>query len=227
LTPTLIHLELRETHRLIPSRFPPVGILDVIASPEDLPLIFELEGWTNDRISAELGILPLLPAADWVVGQPHASVIMAAFCHPRPGGGRFHDEDRGAWYAALDLQTAIAETVHHRTLEFHEIGVFDARVQMRQYLADFDAAFHDIRADTAASQPFHAPDSYLESQALARDLRTAGSSGIAYRSVRRAGGTCLVCFRPHLIRNVQPAAHFEYTWAGSPVPTVRQIGAGS
>lgn len=223
MTPDLVHLALRNTHRLIPSRFPPVGIPDVIASPEDLPLILELEGWTNDRISAELGILPLIPAADWVVGEPHASVIMAAFCHPRPGGGRFHDEDRGAWYAALDLDTAIAEVVHHRTQEFREIGVFDARVQMRQYLADFDAPFHDIRGDTAANRPFHASDSYQASQALGRDLRAAGSNGVCYRSVRRPGGACLACFRPRLVRNVRPAAHFESTWAGSPVPIVRQV----
>ena len=45
----------------------------------------------------------------------------------------------------MDLDTAIAETVYHRTRELEEIGVFDARVEMRQYLADFDCELHVAR----------------------------------------------------------------------------------
>ena len=59
-TPTA-KVQWRESYRLIPSRFPPVGILDQISNPDDLEIITELEGWTNDRISNELGILFRLP----------------------------------------------------------------------------------------------------------------------------------------------------------------------
>ena len=69
---------------MIPSRYPSVGILDEIATPEDLAAIFELEGWTNDRISNELGILHTISPEEWVTAQPMATVIMGAFCHPRP-----------------------------------------------------------------------------------------------------------------------------------------------
>ena len=62
---------------------------------------------------------------------------MAAFCHPRPGGGRFSGPDRGAWYASLTLETAHAEVIYHRTAELAEIGVFETYVQERAYLADF------------------------------------------------------------------------------------------
>src|ERR1041385_3606904 len=113
------------TSRLVPSRYPAVGILDRVAAPEDLPFIFELESWTNDRISTELGILHRIPPEEWVTGRPMASVIMAAFCHPRIGGGRFNGEDRGAWYAGTALETAHAEAVFHRTKELAEIGVFE------------------------------------------------------------------------------------------------------
>lgn len=70
---------------------------------------------------------------------------MAAFCHPRPGGGRFNSENRGAWYAAFGLETAQAEVICHRTQELLEIGVLETLVEMRLYLADFDSAFHDVR----------------------------------------------------------------------------------
>src|ERR1041385_9248460 len=169
------------TSRLVPSRHPAVGILDRVAAPEDLPFIFELESWSNDRISAELGILHRIPREEWITGRPMASVIMAAFCHPRPGGGRSNGEDRGAWYAGTELETAHAEGIYHRGKELAEIGVTETRLEMRLYLADFRADFEDVRANKS----LHDPDSYTASQAFARELLARGGNGVLYRSVRR------------------------------------------
>lgn len=144
-------------------------------------MIIELESWTNDRVSAELGILHRIPREEWVVGRPLSTVVMAAFCHPSPGGGRFHDSDRGAWYASLTLAAAHAEVIFHRTAELAEIGIFETYVQERTYLADFRGRFHDIRAEITAYEQYHAPQSYTESQKLARELLHAGSNGIIYR----------------------------------------------
>jgi hypothetical protein len=221
--PPARRIRLLNTCRLVPSLYPVAGILDTIASPEDLPFIFELESWTNDRISTELGILHRLPPEEWVAGRPMASVIMAAFCHPRVGGGRFNSPERGAWYAATALNTAHAEVIYHRGLELAEIGVFETRIQMRLYLADFDAILHDVRANKPENLAFHDPVSYTASQALARDLLESGSNGIFYRSVRRPGGECLACFRPALVANVRPDAHFEYRWEGRHAPRIRRL----
>jgi hypothetical protein len=212
------------TCRLVPSRFPAVGILDRVAAPEDVPFVFELESWTNDRISTELGILHRIPREEWVTGRPMASVIMAAFCHPRPGGGRLNGEDRSAWYAGTDLETAQAETVYHRTKELAEIGVWETRMEMRLYLADFRSAFRDIRARTREHAKLHDPDSYAASQSFARELLMAGADGVLYRSMRRAGGECVACFRPKLVLNVRIGAHFEYRWEGRKMPAVRKLG---
>ncbi len=214
----LVRLRWKNTCRLIPSRFPSTGILDRVARPEDLPHIFELESWTNDRISSELGVLHRVPPEEWVTG-PQATVIMAAFCHPRPDGGRFNGADRGAWYTARRLDTAHAEIIYHRTRELAEVGVFETRVQMRLYLSDLSASFHDMRPDPRVRDP----DSYTESQKLARGLFDSGSNGIVYRSVRDAGGECVACFRPRLVGNVRPDAHFEYRWSGTSTPSVRQL----
>jgi RES domain len=221
--PPARRIRLLNTCRLVPSLYPVAGILDTIASPEDLPFIFELESWTNDRISTELGILHRLPPEEWVAGRPMASVIMAAFCHPRLGGGRFNSPERGAWYAATALNTAHAEVIYHRGLELAEIGVFETRIQMRLYLADFDAILHDVRANKPENLALHDPVSYTASQALARDLLESGSNGIFYRSVRRPGGECLACFRPALVANVRPDAHFEYRWEGRHAPRIRRL----
>jgi len=217
------HIRAADTCRLVPSRFPSTGILDQVAGPEDLPLVFELESWTNDRISTELGILNRIPREEWVTGRAMSSVVMAAYCHPRLGGGRFNTGERGAWYAGLDLDTAHAEVIYHRTRELAEIGVFQTQVQMRLYLANFDAPFHDVRAQTPETDPLHNPDSYAASQAFAVKLLAAGSNGIIYRSVRRPGATCIACLRPPLVKNVRARSHFEYRWDGGHSPAIRKL----
>jgi len=221
--PPLAEVRLKDSCRLVPSRFPSEGILDAVAEPGDLDAILELEAWTNDRISTELGILHRLPPSEWVVGRPMASVIMAAFCHPRPQGGRFNLPDRGAWYAATSLDAAHAEVVYHRWRELQEVGVAGARLQMRLYRADFRAAFHDVRPVVPENEPLHDRASYEASQALARELLNIESNGVLYRSVRHPGGECLACFRPALVKNVRAAAHFEYRFAGSPAPAIRRL----
>jgi RES domain len=223
--PPLVRLRRRVTHRLIASRYPSAGILDQVASPADLEAVFELEGWTNDRITTELGILLRIPRDEWALGTPLSSVVMAAFCHPRVGGGRFNDEARGAWYASFTLDTAHAEVAYHRGRELAEIGVTDARMEMREYAAETSGPFHDIRPDLHEYRPLYDPDSYAASQRFAVDLLAGGSNGIVYRSVRREGGTCVACFRPRLVAAVRVAGHFEYRWNGSGPPAIRRVNA--
>ena len=86
------------TYRLIASRFPPIGLFDTIATAADLEPVMELAGWTNDRLVAER--IARLPQTEWVYGRPNASIIMAAFLHVGPAGGRFNAPELGAWYAS-------------------------------------------------------------------------------------------------------------------------------
>jgi RES domain-containing protein len=208
--------------RLVPSRYPSVGLLDRVASPADLEAVFELEGWTNDRISAEIGLLRTIPREEWVTARPMASVIMAAYCHPRHGGGRFSSGDRGAWYCGRTIDTALTESIYHRTAELREVGAYDTRVQMRAYLADFNARFVDVRS-ARSPRGIYDPDSYAASQRFARTVLDDGGNGIVYRSVRHAGGECLACLRPALVRNVRAGGHYEFRWSGRPEPSVRKL----
>jgi hypothetical protein len=82
---------------------------------------------------------------------------------------------------------------------------------------------HDVRAGRRAYAKLHDPDDYSASQALASEFIRAGSNGVAYRSVRHAGGECLACFRPRLVRNVRLGAHFEYRFEGGPKPAIRTL----
>ena len=209
--------------RLVPSRYPVAGLLDRVAAPADIEVLFELESWTNDRISTALGLLQAIPREEWVTGRPMASVVMAAFCHPREGGGRFSSGDRGAWYAGRTLDTAMAESIYHRTEELREVGGFETRVQMRVYLADFSARFHDVRAARPVYAPLYDPRSYDRSQLFGRELLEHGANGIVFRSVRDPGGECMACFRPALVGNVRAGGHYELRWGGTPAPDVRKL----
>jgi hypothetical protein len=223
--PGLARFSWRDTHRLVAAHYPPTGILDILASPEDLPALLELEGWTDDRIAHDLGLLPRLPREEWVTGAPHAHVVMAAFCHPAPGGARFSDQARGAWYAARELETSHAESIHRRRQALAEIGAFETVMHLRLWMADFDGEFHDLTPSRRKYAPYYDPSSYAASQSLARELLAQGSRGIVYRSVRRKGGKCLACFRPRAVKNVRDAAIYEYRWSGRPDPAIRNLSA--
>ena len=104
----------RKTHRLIASQYPIVGVFDDLTSdPDDLRAAFILEALTNDRLAAQR--INLLPDAEIIAGTvgSGATIVMAAFLHADEAGGKFTDSRLGGWYAAFDLETAIAETLHH------------------------------------------------------------------------------------------------------------------
>lgn len=211
-----------DTCRLIPSRF--VEREDSVLAPlaeNDAVLrdLFDLDNATNARLRAESGLARGIGVDELVFGVPLFRMINAAYCYPHPQGSRFNDGTRGAWYCGFDADTALAEVAFHKTVEYSEIGRFRDSVTYQCLLADFTSRFFDLRGESAY-QACLAPDSYVASQTLAAHLLECGALGIIYPSVRRAGGTCLACFRPALVGNVRKDRTYRLTWAGSPQPAV-------
>jgi hypothetical protein len=214
-----------DTHRLIPQVYSdePYDALQRIAQdPEQLAAIAELDRATDKQVHAENNLLPGISTADLVLGVPHARIVNATFTHATPLGGRFNGPDRGAWYAGFEIETSQAEIIFHRTIHLAEVGFYYDTVKYVDYLADFSGPFHDLRSDARFSACLD-PQSYVESQELARELVKAGSLGILYPSVRYARGTCLACFRPAAVYNVHSGAHYEFAWNGEPQPTVKAV----
>ncbi len=211
-----------DTHRLIPSKYNPdfASVLTMIADDEQhLADLFELDQATNERLWGEEGMLPGIGQGELVFGVPNYRVVNAAFTHAHPLGSRFNGPDRGVWYAAFAIKTAQAEVAFHKWTEYAEIGRFEDSVTYDDYLADFSGAFHDLRNGTGFDEVL-APDSYVESQALAQRLLDGGSLGIVYLSVRHRGGTCIACFRPTLVNHVRKGKRYRFTWHGEPAPTI-------
>jgi RES domain-containing protein len=203
------------THRLIPSKYSEEGtVLAALAEDErEIQDLVELDGVTNARLLGEEGLLPGIGVHELLYGVAYSQIVNA------PYGGRFNSNRRGAWYAGLELDTSVAEVAFHKLEQLKEVDwKLEEISTCDDYLADFAAGFHDLRGGDLRStaqrsrrflKPGPIPECYADSQRLAADLLDRGSNGVVYPSVRRAGGTCIACFRPALVYGVRRAARLE------------------
>jgi RES domain-containing protein len=208
--------------RLINSAFPPIDLFEDIADPADWELLARAEGRTNPRLAESIGQLDLVPP-ERRVGGPGASYVMAPFVHCSPDrSGRFHDGNFGAFYAANDFATAVAETVHHVARFLAATAEEPGWIAtMRELTGQIDRALVDIRKGSHAA--LLDPDSYVASQAFAAGQRADGADGIVYPSVRQKGGECFAAFWPDVVGIPQQASHWRYHWDGGRVDVIREV----
>lgn len=224
-------MDRNNTHRLIPTRYSENGrsVLSRLSDDDDeLRDLFAIEGATNERLLGEANLLPGISVHELVFGTPNFHIVNASFTHAHPEGGRFNGPDRGAWYAGFTLTTSQAEVAFHYAEYLREIDWPEPEtVDYRDYLADFRAAFHDLRRAPEYRDCLD-PHSYVASQKLARELLDAGSAGVVFPSVRYSRGTCIACFRPALVTNVRegPLCTFTFSHANQK-PTVRVSQPGA
>jgi RES domain-containing protein len=193
----------------------------------DLEDLAELEGATSGRLQAQEGGLPDLDPRELVFGRPGYTFINAAFAYTRPGGNRFNDDGRGAWYCAFDAETALGEVSFHLTRELAAVDRFDNVTDYAELVADFTGSFHDLRGAEFSRDPALDPDTagaYPAGQALAKHLRKQEAAiGLVYPSVRHAGGTCLTAFYPDLVQNLRQGGIWRLEWQGAPVPEITSL----
>ncbi|EIL87942.1 hypothetical protein UU9_14085 [Rhodanobacter fulvus Jip2] len=217
--PPVKRIRWAHAYRIVPSRFPPVGVFDRIADPADLDALFAIEALTNPRLREEADALRLVPRERRLSG-PGSTPVMAAFTHLNPEGSRFSDGTWGVFYAAHSVVTAVEETVYHRERFLAATAQPAADIQMRCYRTSVDSKLYDLRGGWAAAQ---APDSYAASVALARALRAAGANGVVYDSARDSGGECLAAFYPDVVAPCVQAQHLVYRWDGTRIAQVLEV----
>ncbi len=210
----LIHWQ--PCYRIIPSRFLPIQLFERVADSDDLEAVITVESLTNDRIRDETGEIRLVSSEDRVAG-PGASIIIAAFTHLNPEGSRFSDGSYGVFYAAHDLNTAIAETRYHRERFMRATRQSRMELDMRVYTLTLKGQLHDIRGLEKKLGSVYDADDYSAGQQLGKTLRVQGSWGIAYDSVRRKGGECAGVFRPPALSRCKQGQHLCYVWDGEQI----------
>ena len=194
----------------------------LVDAEDELAALTEIEGATSSRLIAEERGIAGLRANELVYDVPHAHFINASFAYARPRQpNRFNGADRGAWYAALDVATCLAEVSYHLTAMLADAGDFRATVEYAEMLCSLAGDFLDLRQMPA--HPSLDPDiakSYPPGNALAERARAAGVNGIIYPSVRHRGGTCIAALRPAAVQSVRQGAVYRMIWRGSPTPAI-------
>ena len=183
----------------------------------------EIEGATSGRLRAQKGGADRLDRRELDLGIPHADFINAAFSYWLPRSlNRFNGPGRGAWYAALELDTCVAEVSFHMERELANISDFNAIVD---YAEMFASLIGDLSTCATKSGPkFLDPNpakSYKAGNLFADTVRAAGHSGIVYPSLRHPRGTCLVALVPHAVQSVTQGRVIRLAWSGTPARRCR------
>jgi hypothetical protein len=204
--------------RIIAARYPPIDLFERLTADTTVwDALLALEQLTNPRVRDEVGEIALVPPEERVSG-PGASYVMAAFTHVNPKGSRFSDGSYGVYYAAAALDTAIRETVFHFEVFAGDSADPPRSEDFRVLVGSVSAAFEDVAVLPAPQRDrILAAESYVESQAYAREIRAAGTNGAAYPSVRHAGGLCIGAFRPRAVGIPRQERHLKYRWNGERV----------
>src|SRR5258706_1787437 len=185
---------------------------------EELAALAEIEGATSARLVAEERGLGALAAAELVHGVPHARFINASFAYAKPRAPmRFNPAERGAWYAALGVETCIAEVGHHMTGALADAGDFHAIVDYAEMHASMSGLFVDLRPlpDHVSLHPDPAIG-YPAGNQVAAMARGAGHNGIIYPSVRHKSGTCIAALWPNVVQSVAQGALYRLAWSRAP-----------
>lgn len=173
-----------------------------------------MEQATNPRVRDEVGEIALVAPEERVTG-PGATFVMASFTHLNPKGSRFSDGSYGVYYAASDLQTAIAETMFHFGQLAEDAKDPPRAEDMRVLVGSVSEAFEDVTALPADERDrILAPGDYTAGQAFGRAHRDAGAQGVTYPSVRRPEGACIAAFRPRAVGLPVQERHLQYRWNG-------------
>ena len=226
--PPVNRVEWEGAVRIIRSIYPPIDLFEDIADPADWPLLISAEQKTNPRIMMSIGNIELVPP-ERRIGGVGASWLMASFTHvsfDRPS--RFSDGSYGVLHVARSYETALFETIHHHARFMARTGEPAGWTsQFREIVLKVDAELHDLRGGDEGFGPCLDPESYGEAQQLAASLRFSGSDGMAYPSVRQAGGECVALFYPDCASNPIQGRHLDYHWDGRRVDLVRDAGSGT
>lgn len=197
-------------------------LASLVDDADELAQLAEIEGATSSRSVAETTGISGLDANELVYDVPHAHFINASFAYAKPREpNRFNGENRGAWYAALEVETCLAEITFHMTEFLGRTGHFEATVEYAEMFCSLSGDFLDLRP--LPSHPALHPDKaigYPEGNALAAQARAQGLNGIIYPSVRHPGGTCLAVLRPAAVQSVRQGDVYRLVWSGDASPTV-------
>ncbi|HEY1780285.1 MAG TPA: RES family NAD+ phosphorylase [Roseiarcus sp.] len=212
------------TVRLVSTALLRPPVLEGLVSANDAAALAEIEGATSQRLLAESRGAEGIGRGEFLHGVPYASFVNAAFAYWKPREMNRFNSTRGAWYAALDVETCLREVAWHMAEFLAQSGLLKGVVEYTEMFASMAGEFVDLRQ--TPDHPCLDPDraaGYPIGNAIADAARAQGLNGIIYPSVRHPGGTCIAALRPHAVQSVAPGAAYRMEWFGHTEPAITQI----
>lgn len=197
----------------------------LVDSEKELEELAEIDGATSTRLVAEARGLAQISARDLIHNVPGASFVNASFAYSKPRElNRFNAPGRGAWYAALVVETCLAEVAFHMTEFLGRTGVFEVTVDYAELHASLAGEYLDLRKKP--SHPSLSKDmttGYKAGNALADAAIAKGINGIIYPSLRHKTGICFAVLFPHAVQSVAQGDVFRLKWTGNPSPSIERL----
>lgn len=199
----------------------------LVDNPTELDELAEIEGATSTRLLAEEHGVTAIDTKELVYGVPGANFINASFTYAKPlEMNRFNGPNRGAWYAALDVETCLEEVKFHMTEFLARTGKYEAVVEYAELFASLAGEYLDLRRSLGHMSLNPDPAvGYKAGNALAATVLAGGVNGIIYPSVRHVGGTCFAVLRPNAVQSIAPGGVFRMTWTSGPKPIIERISS--
>ncbi len=222
----VIRAALARTVRLAATAQPRAPVLLKLVSAEQLADLAEIESATSGRLLAMRSGSERLARSELAAGPAHAAFINAAFTYWRPRDlNRFSGPGRGAWYAALETRTCIAEAGFHMTRELANVDDFNATVAYTEMFASMAGNFVDLRRAPRGLDCLgtNTNVAYPAGNRLAEWVRELGHNGIIYPSRHDPAGFCIAALWPQVVQSVTLGDGIRLRWTGSPTPTVETI----
>ena len=145
---------------------------------------------------------------EFVHGVPYANFVNAAFAYWKPREPNRFNATRGAWYAALEVETCMREVAYHMAEFLARSGVMKGVVDTRKCSPAWRGSSLTPRR---TGHPCLDPDpakGYPIGNALADAALAQGLNGLIYPSV--GPGTCIVALRPYAVQSVAPGAVYRF-----------------
>jgi hypothetical protein len=212
------------TVRLVSSARLRPPVLEALVAANELAALAEIEGATSHRLLAQERGADGISRDEFVHGVPYAAFINAAFAYSKPLEPNRFNAARGAWYAALHVETCMREVSFHMADFLRKSGQYKGVVDYAELFASMAGEFVDLRG--MSSHPSLHPDpaiGYPAGNAVADAAIAQGLNGIVYPSVRHSGGTCLAALLPHAVQSVAPGGLYRLEWSGGPDPTITRL----
>ncbi len=221
---TIVREALPRTVRLVSTARLRPPVLEALVAPDEVADLAEIEGATSSRLIAERRGTEGVSRDELVYGVPYASFINASFAYWKPREPNRFNASRGAWYAALAVETCMREVAWHMARFLAQSGELKGVVDYAELFASMAGEFVDLRA--APKHPALDPDpavGYATGNAVADATRARGLNGVIYPSVRDPGGVCVVALRPNAVQSVAPGGVYRFVWSGRAEPAVERV----